>query len=90
MDRFRWNRWNVEHVGKHGVTPEEAERAVRNARVPYPSHQPEGKWLVIGRGAGNRLLQVIYVIDDDGKTAYVIHARPLTEPEKRRHRRRLR
>jgi hypothetical protein len=33
------------------------------------------------------LLQVIFVMDDD-ETIYVIHARPLTEREKRRHRRR--
>lgn len=31
----------------------------------------------------------IYVLDDDG-TAYVIHARPLTDAEKRRYRRRRR
>jgi hypothetical protein len=29
---------------------------------------------------------VIFVLDDDG-SAFVVHARPLTEPEKRRHRR---
>jgi hypothetical protein len=33
--------------------------------------------------------QVVYVIDPDG-TVYVIHARPLTDREKRRYRRRKR
>ena len=33
------------------------------------------------------MLQVVFVIDEDD-AIYVIHARPLTEPEKRRHRRR--
>ena len=33
---FRWNEWNLDHVSKHGVTPDEAEYVVRNARRPYP------------------------------------------------------
>ncbi len=45
------------------------------------------KWIVWGRGSGGRFLQVIFVLDQD-KTVFVIHARPLTEPEKRRYRRR--
>jgi heme oxygenase len=33
---FRWNEWNVEHLGRHGVTPEAAEEVVEAARSPYP------------------------------------------------------
>jgi len=60
---FRWNRWNEEHIGRHGVLPEEAKAAIENARPPFPLAR-----------------------EDD--TVYVIHARPLTEKEKRRLRRR--
>jgi hypothetical protein len=42
--------------------------------------------LVRGRRRGGRPIQVVFVLDDDG-TAFVIHARPLTEAEKRRFRR---
>jgi len=43
------------------------------------------------RGADDtgRLLQVVFVLDEDG-SVYVIHARPLTDPERRRYRRRSR
>lgn len=84
---FRWNDWNVEHIGGHGVWPEEAELVVKAARSPYPRRIQEDKWLVWGKGLGGRFLQVIFVLDKD-KTVFVIHARPLTEPEKRRYRRR--
>ena len=84
--RFRWDEWNVEHVAKHGVTPEEAERVVRLAKAPYPQSRADGRWIVWGRGDGGRLLQVIFV--GDRVEVYVIHARPLTEQEKRRYRRR--
>ncbi len=86
---FRWNEWNVNHVQKHGVDPDEAEQVVRQARQPYPLWYAEGKWGVWGPGRGGRLLQVVYVLDDDG-TVYVIHARPLNEREKQRYRRRRR
>ena len=83
---FRWNDWNVGHIGGHGVSPAEAERVVRSGR---PLIRGDGKYLVYGRGDGGRWLQVIYVLDDDG-TVFVIHARPMSEREKRHFRRRWR
>jgi uncharacterized DUF497 family protein len=82
FDRFRWNEWNVAKVEKHGVTVGEAEYVVRNARRPYPKRNGDGKWLVIGRGQGDRFLHVIFVIDPDG-TIFVIHAMPLTTRRRR-------
>jgi uncharacterized DUF497 family protein len=84
---FRWNAWNLEHATRHGVGVRDAERIVAGARRPYPEHRGDGKWRVVGRDAGERLIQVIYLVDEDG-TIFIIHARPLTGPEKRRHRRR--
>ncbi|MGO8745340.1 MAG: hypothetical protein ACLQNE_05070 [Thermoguttaceae bacterium] len=84
---FRWNEWNVEHIAEHGVSPVEAERVVEAARRPYPLARPDDKWLVIGRGSGGRWLQVVYVLSPED-TVFVIHARPLTDREKRRQRKR--
>lgn len=70
---FRWNAWNIDHIDGHGVTPEEAELVVRNAKRPYPRPHKKGTFLVIGRGFSNRKIQVIFALDPD-KTAYVIHA----------------
>jgi uncharacterized DUF497 family protein len=83
---FRWNEWNIEHIARHGVAPEEAESAVRIAKNPFPRKIEEDKWLVWGTGRGGRFLQVIYVLDED-RTIYIIHARPLDDREKRRFRR---
>lgn len=83
---FKWIHWNVEHIARHGVTPEEAEAAVRSARRPFPRSVGEGKLLVWGRSAGGRWLQVVFVVEVDERV-FVIHARPLTDREKRRLRR---
>jgi len=87
--RFRWNTWNIGHIGTHQVDPTEAEAIVRRARQPYPLWRPDEKWLVWGAGRGGRLLQVVFVIDEEN-AVYVIHARPLTLREKARYRRRKR
>lgn len=33
---FRWNRWNIEHIDRHGVAMDEAEWVIVNAGRGYP------------------------------------------------------
>jgi uncharacterized DUF497 family protein len=79
---FRWNDWNIEHIADHGVSPEEAETVIRNARRPFPRKIDDDKWMVWGSGRGGRYLQVIFILDHD-ESIFVIHARRLTDKEKR-------
>ena len=85
--QFRWIEWNRDHIAEHGVEMDESEMVVRDASPPFPIKIEEQKWLVKGRGIGGRFLQVIYIVDPD-RTVFVIHARPLTEREKKQLRRR--
>lgn len=107
---FAWTSGNIEHIGRHGVTPAEAEYVVRGARSPYPEAARDGKFRVWGRTASGRLLQVIFVhppdhdidpeslspgaridwLEDNDVVFRVIHARELTDEEKKQHRRRSR
>lgn len=84
---FRWNEWNRDHIDNHGVDPEEAEWVASHARAPWPRRSGDEKFTVRGQTADGRYLQVIFVRDADAPTVYVIHARPLTESEKRQLRR---
>ncbi len=84
---FRWHEWNIEHIGTHGVSPDEAEAVIRRAVQPYPRKLEDDKWLVWGPGRGGRFLQVIFVLDEDD-SVFIIHARLLTDREKRRYRHR--
>ncbi|HKC26060.1 MAG TPA: BrnT family toxin [Thermoanaerobaculia bacterium] len=83
---FRWNDWNVQHIAEHGVDPDDAEEAIETAGPSYPTAREDGKWLVWGRGRGGRLIQVVFVVDADD-SIFVVHARELTEREKRGFRR---
>lgn len=87
MYDFRWIRWNVEHIARHGVTPEEAEYVVNHAKPPFPQRIDDEKRIVWGQTRNGTYLQVIYLIDPDG-TVFVIHARRLTDKQKRQLRRR--
>jgi uncharacterized DUF497 family protein len=79
---FRWHEWNLAKVAKHGVSPLEAERVVIHASRPYPKQNGGDKWLVIGRGQGDRFMEVVYLVDDDD-TIFIIHAMPLTTRRRR-------
>ncbi len=83
---FRRLKWNIEKCELHGVDPVEAEQVVNTARRPYPRQIDRGKILVRGQTRDGRYLQVIYLLEQDD-VVFVIHARPLTENEKRHLRR---
>jgi len=89
MYEFRWNELDVEHIAEHGVSPAEAEYVVRAARRPFPEYRGDGKWYAAGRTSDGQYIQVIYVLTP-ADVDFVIHARPLTDTEKKRYRRRRR
>jgi hypothetical protein len=62
---FSWTEWNIEHIARHGVTPEEAEQIVRGARPPFPREAGGDKFLVWGQTNEGRFLQVVFVRPED-------------------------
>ena len=80
---FRWNEWNRDHCTAHGCTIEEIQRIVRNSGRGFPRYIGNGKWRVVGRGTGDRMVEVIFVDDPGEDTIYVIHAMPLTTRRRR-------
>src|SRR3954447_17355269 len=58
---FLWDEVNAEHIGAHGVLPEEAEHVVRHAKSLYPEKIGEGKRRVWGQARDGKYLQVVFV-----------------------------
>jgi hypothetical protein len=83
---FRWNDWNEEHIGRHGVGSDEAEHVVQHPARGFPRYEGSRKYRAWGQSAAGRYLQVIYIFSPPG-VVYVLHSRDLTEIEKRRLRR---
>jgi hypothetical protein len=83
---FRWNEWNEDHIAHHSVEREEAQYVVAHPARGFPRYDGMRKYRAWGQTAVGRYLQVVYIFSPPG-VVYVIHARDLTEPEKRRLRR---
>lgn len=60
--QFDWDPANREHIGRHGVTPEEAEQAVRNDPLELGAafHENELRRMLIGPTDVGRLLTVVF------------------------------
>lgn len=88
MVAFDWDEANLEHIEKHGFTPEDAEEAILDPDRQTADAGRQGgerRYAIIGRGSGGHILHVAFVIRD-GKVR-PFHCREANPAEKRRYRR---
>ncbi|NPV28345.1 MAG: BrnT family toxin [Firmicutes bacterium] len=84
ITRFKWDAWNVNHIARHRVRPEEAEEVFFNE--PVFRRGRGGTRVALGRTDTGRLLTVIYA-DRPGSAVYVVTARDMDRKERRLYRR---
>ncbi len=88
---FDWDGANIEHIAEHGVSPDEAEEALLDARrIPAASYgvADERRRAVIGVTETGRLLIVVYTRRRN--MIRVITASDASDAAKRQYRRRRR
>jgi uncharacterized DUF497 family protein len=89
MAEFQWDAANIDHIGQHGVSPEEAEEAYLDERrrgMPVYPHPKEQRWGLLGRTAAGRHLFLVYT--RRAGDVRIISARDATTTEKRQYRKR--
>ena len=61
---FQWDPINFKHLGRHKITPTEAEEAItlESVELGLQRHDDEERVICIGRTAGGRLLTIIYTL----------------------------
>ncbi|MDP2632781.1 MAG: hypothetical protein Q8P25_03600 [Candidatus Curtissbacteria bacterium] len=75
-----WDKWNKEHIKRHGVTIDEVEVVARNILTHKKAKQE--RYLIIGR-TGSRIITVI--IDRKGVGIYYpVTARDAAKKERRK------
>jgi len=87
IDDFLWPEDRVEHIARHGVTPEEVEQ-VCFAKSLVRRAKSEGEnpvYYVQGQTKAGRYLFCVAIRFSDGN-GYPATAREMTEKEKRRYR----
>ncbi|MBU0694029.1 MAG: BrnT family toxin [Candidatus Omnitrophica bacterium] len=75
---FDWNRWNIEHIDRHSVTPQEVEEACYNQ--PISRKTKNGLYIVYGQTDAGRYLFIVVRYNPQG-IVYVITARIMTKKE---------
>ena len=61
---FLWDAANIAHLGRHKITPQEAEEAILLDSVEFElqQHRGEERVLCFGRTACGRLLTIVYTV----------------------------
>ena len=80
---FDWDAANRRHIARHGVTPKEAEEAVRiePLEAGFQQHESEGRVLCFGRTRSGRLLTILYT-ERRGKVR-IVTAYEMTKEQER-------
>lgn len=80
--RLLWDSWNVAHIARHQVTPEEVEEAC-HADAPYTDEGKKGRIRLVGPTLSGRLLAVILDPEEEEGVYYPVTARPASRKERR-------
>ena len=77
-----WDKWNVEHIARHDVLPEEVEEVCN--KNPFVSETHSGRLRLIGLTKNDRMLTIIVAPKELG-TYYPVTARPASRKERRKY-----
>jgi uncharacterized DUF497 family protein len=80
VQRLVWDDWNIAHIARHDVVPDDVEAVCHND--PIVSATYNDRLRVIGATHGGAILTVILAPEGEG-AYYVITARPASRKERR-------
>lgn len=91
IHEFIWPQDRVDHIARHGITPEEVEEiCFGHPLIQRAKSEGENPvYYVRGQTAAGRYLFCVVICFPDGK-GYTVTARMMTDKEKRRYRKRKR
>jgi uncharacterized protein len=81
--RLSWEPWNVAHIARHHVTPEEVEEVCHGQ--PITSQTYRGRLRVVGPTRRRRMLAVILAPTDKEGVYYPVTARSSDRKERRHY-----
>lgn len=83
VQRLIWDEWNIGHIARHGVLPDDVEAVCHSD--PIVSETYNERLRVIGRTDSGVLLTVILAPEGDD-VYYVVTARPASRKERQIYR----
>lgn len=84
--RLVWDDWNVPHIARHDVTPDEVEAACQ-AQPVFFKQSYKGRMMILGMTPGGRLLAIVIgpVPNAPAGTFYPFTARTAHRSERREY-----
>lgn len=79
--RLIWDHWNVAHIARHKVIPDEVEEVFHGEPVTHRTYK--GRLRVVGPTRRGRMLTVILAPAGDAGVYYPVTARPADDKERR-------
>ena len=78
-----WDEWNIAHIARHDVLPDEVEEVCQSQHVEHEAYG--GRVMVIGRTQAGRMLSVVLAPYGEG-IYYPVTARDASRRERRIYR----
>ncbi len=79
--RLIWDEWNIDHIARHNVEPEEAEEVCRSKNLF--ERGKDGAYQITGQTETGRYLTIILVPRTN--SFYLVTARDASDSERRRY-----
>jgi len=79
--RLVWDEWNVAHIARHGVIPQEVEDVCQGTYISYESY--DQRFEVIGATHNERILTIILDPEPEPGIYYVVTAHPASKKDRK-------
>lgn len=80
INKLIWDEWNIEHIAKHNVKPEEVEQVCTDKHLARRGRR--GTYTIIGQTKGGRYLAMVLAPKGSG-SFYPVTAREADFKERR-------
>ncbi len=78
--RLIWDPWNVVHIARHRVSPDEVEEVCHGEHIRRRAYA--GRVMLIGPTGAGRMLSVVLEPEDEPEVYYPVTARPASRRER--------
>jgi uncharacterized protein len=79
IEKLIWNAWNIEHIARHDLTPEEVQEIFQGFWIAKPTYG--GRFVILGQTAAERGIAAVLEPQENGRY-YVVTARTAHKTER--------
>jgi len=80
IQRLIWDEWNVAHIARHDVVPDEVEEICQSDPLVQQGHH--GRTVVVGATTAGRMLEVVLDPEPEPDVYYPVTAHPASRKDR--------